>query len=46
MPPHTTARTGLEVDRVTHTIRFVRSFDAPAELGSGPIKVLAEMSDY
>jgi len=32
MPPHTTARTGLEIDHATHTIRFVRSFDAPVEL--------------
>ena len=32
MPPHTNAPTGLEIDHVTHTIRFVRSFDAPAEL--------------
>ena len=30
MPPHTeaNARTGLEIDRVTHTIRLTRSFDA------------------
>ncbi len=32
MPPHTQAQTGLEIDHATHTIRFVRSFDAPAEL--------------
>jgi uncharacterized protein YndB with AHSA1/START domain len=30
MPPHAQAPTGLEIDHVTHTIRFVRSFDAPA----------------
>ena len=30
MPPHAQARTGLEIDYATHTIRFVRSFDAPA----------------
>ena len=32
MPPHSRAQTGLEIDHATHTIRFVRSFDAPAEL--------------
>src|SRR5579863_3187713 len=32
MPPHTQAHTGLEIDHATHTIRFVRSFDAPATL--------------
>lgn len=32
MPPHSRAQTGLEIDHTTHTIRFVRSFDAPAEL--------------
>src|ERR1700744_5020800 len=32
MPPHTQAHTGLEVDHANHTIRFVRSFDAPASL--------------
>jgi uncharacterized protein YndB with AHSA1/START domain len=32
MPPHNQAPTGLEIDHVTHTIRFVRSFDAPATL--------------
>jgi uncharacterized protein YndB with AHSA1/START domain len=32
MPPHSQAQTGLEIDHATHTIRFVRSFDAPAEL--------------
>ena len=30
MSPHAQTRTGLEIDPVTHTIRFVRSFDAPA----------------
>jgi len=32
MPPHSQAQTGLEIDHATNTIRFVRSFDAPAEL--------------
>src|SRR4051812_22661737 len=32
MPPHARAHTGLEIDHLTHTIRFVRSFDAPAAL--------------
>jgi uncharacterized protein YndB with AHSA1/START domain len=32
MPPQAKAQTGIEVDHATHTIRFVRSFDAPAEL--------------
>ncbi len=32
MPPQAHAQTGLEIDHATHTIRFVRSFDAPAEL--------------
>ena len=32
MPPHSQARTGVEIDHATHTIRFVRSFDAPADL--------------
>ena len=32
MPPHTPARTGLEIDHANHTLRFVRSFDAPADL--------------
>ena len=34
MPPHsqTQTQTGLEVDHANHTIRFVRSFDAPASL--------------
>ena len=32
MPPHTQTRTGIEIDHATHTIRFVRSFDAPAAL--------------
>jgi uncharacterized protein YndB with AHSA1/START domain len=32
MPPHATTQIGLEIDRVTHTIRFVRSFDASADL--------------
>jgi uncharacterized protein YndB with AHSA1/START domain len=32
MPPQARAHTGLEIDHATHTIRFVRSFDAPAEL--------------
>ena len=32
MPPHSQAPTGLEIDYATHTIRFVRSFDAPADL--------------
>jgi uncharacterized protein YndB with AHSA1/START domain len=32
MPPQAPARTGLEIDHATHTIRFVRSFDAPATL--------------
>ena len=32
MPPHSKAQTGIEVDQATHTIRFVRSFDAPPAL--------------
>ena len=32
MPPHSQARTGLEIDLANHTIRLVRSFDAPADL--------------
>jgi len=32
MPPQAPARTGLEIDHATYTIRFVRSFDAPATL--------------
>jgi uncharacterized protein YndB with AHSA1/START domain len=34
MPPHnpTTIRTGMEIDYGSHTIRFVRSFDAPARM--------------
>ncbi|HET7084021.1 MAG TPA: SRPBCC domain-containing protein [Rhizomicrobium sp.] len=32
MPPHTSAKTGLEIDHAAHTIRLVRSFDAPATL--------------
>jgi uncharacterized protein YndB with AHSA1/START domain len=32
MPPHPQAQTGLEIDHATHTIRFVRSFDAAAAL--------------
>jgi len=34
MPPHsqTPIRTGMEIDYGSHTIRFVRSFDAPAAL--------------
>src|ERR1700744_680060 len=34
MPPHsqTQTQTGLEVAHATHTIRFVRNFDAPAAL--------------
>jgi uncharacterized protein YndB with AHSA1/START domain len=32
MPPNTRAHTGLEIDHASHTIRFVRSFDAPAAL--------------
>ena len=34
MPPHsqTPVRTGMEIDYGSHTIRFVRSFDAPASL--------------
>lgn len=32
MPPQAPAHTGLEIDHATHTIRFVRSFDAPAAL--------------
>ncbi|HEX4028231.1 MAG TPA: SRPBCC domain-containing protein [Rhizomicrobium sp.] len=32
MPPHAPAHTSLEIDHATHTIRFARSFDAPAAL--------------
>jgi uncharacterized protein YndB with AHSA1/START domain len=32
MPPHTQTQVGLEVDHANFTIRFVRSFDAPAAL--------------
>jgi uncharacterized protein YndB with AHSA1/START domain len=32
MPPHSQTQMGLEVDYATHTIRFVRNFDAPAAL--------------
>lgn len=32
MPPHSQASTGLQIDHTTHTIRFVRSFDAPVAL--------------
>jgi uncharacterized protein YndB with AHSA1/START domain len=32
MPPHTATAMGLEIDHATHTIRFVRSFDAPMAL--------------
>src|SRR4051812_50163184 len=34
MPPNdqTPIRTGMEIDYGNHTIRFVRSFDAPASL--------------
>lgn len=32
MPPHTQAHTGFEIDHAAHTIRFVRSFDAPMDL--------------
>ena len=32
MPPQSRTQTGVEIDHAANTIRFVRSFDAPADL--------------